>query len=321
MKKQRTYIVSSAQISVQEPFCAAGDFVEIPAGGGLYPCREPDYKAFVSPMASRRMSPILKRSIAVSKRALLDAGIACPDAIVAGTGLGCVSDTESFLLKMTEEGENLLNPSRFISSTPNTIASQIAMELECQGFNSTHVHDGFAFEGALQESIMMLGRGEVSNVLLCAADQTTPLLHSMVDRESIWKGLPCSEGAVCFILSNEVPVEGAVSIEDMLVCRDNPLRELERMMRENEISWDDIDCVVTSGFPGQELQYFPFIPEDKTVLTYKQYCGQWLTASAFGMLTCCSSLSAKDSARRRMLLCNHSGRTYSFIILCGLCTN
>ena len=113
----------------------------------------------------------------------------------------------------------------------------------------------------------------------------------------------------------------AASIEDMLVCRDNPLRELERMMRENEISWDDIDCVVTSGFPGQELQDFPFIPEDKTVLTYKQYCGQWLTASAFGMLTCCSSLSAKDAARRRILLCNHSGRTYSFIILYGLCTN
>lgn len=58
---------------------------------------KPDYKEFVPPALIRRMSDILRMAVASSNLALKDAGIEQPDAIITGTGLGCLYDTEKFL--------------------------------------------------------------------------------------------------------------------------------------------------------------------------------------------------------------------------------
>ena len=90
-------------------------------------CIEPEYAQYIDPKFLRRMSRILKLGTASSIMALADAGIKIPDAIITGTGYGCLEDTITFAKKMIENKEHALNPTPFIQSTHNTIGSQIAL--------------------------------------------------------------------------------------------------------------------------------------------------------------------------------------------------
>lgn len=319
MKRSPVYIKASSHISAQEPFSTLESFSPLPQEGAKVLCKDPDFRPFIPPMVSRRMSSIVKRSIAVSKHVLDKAGIQCPDAIITGTGIGCVGDTEIFLNQILDNGENMLNPSKFICSTPNTIGSQIAIYLGCRGFNSTHVNDGFAFEGALLDGVMLLQKRSVGNVLLCAADQMTDALYSLMDREPYWKGIPVSEGTVGFVLSN-CPESAVAAVDDVLLTRSNPSWEVDRMLRDNSLEWKDIDAVVTSLLPGEVPDSFAFVPEGVPMLTYKQYCGQYLTASAFGLLYA-GEVLRMGGKKGRILIAAYSRGTYSFILTSSLCTN
>ncbi|MBR6465779.1 MAG: beta-ketoacyl synthase chain length factor [Bacteroidales bacterium] len=319
MKRSPVYIKASSHISAQEPFCTLESFSPLPQDGTMVLCKDPDFRPFIPPMVSRRMNSIVKRSIAVSRHVLDKAGIQSPDAIISGTGIGCVGDTEVFLNQMLDNGENMLNPSRFICSTPNTIGSQIAIYLGNRGFNSTHVNDMFAFEGALLESVMLLQKGGAENVLLCAADQMTDGLYGLLDREAFWKGIPVSEGTVGFVLSN-CPEGAAAAVDDVVVTRSNPSWEVDRMLRDNSLEWKDIDAVVTSLLPGESSERFAFVPEGVHMQTYKQYCGQYFTASAFGLLYCGEVLQRMGKSGR-ILLASCSRGTYSFILTSSVCTN
>ena len=61
---------------------------------------EPDYKAFIDPKALRRMSRIIRMGVAAARACLQEASLATPDAIVTGTGYGCLEDTGLFLTSM-----------------------------------------------------------------------------------------------------------------------------------------------------------------------------------------------------------------------------
>ena len=76
-------------------------------------CVEPGYKTFIDPIQSRRMSRLIKMGITAAKMSVADAELAMPDAIITGTGLGSVEDTEKILGDITNE-ERLLNPTPFI---------------------------------------------------------------------------------------------------------------------------------------------------------------------------------------------------------------
>ncbi len=117
-------------------------------------CQEPDYKELIPPRTSRRMSRVIKMGVASALMALKDAGMEVPDAIVTGSGFGCMTDTEKFLESISENEEKFLNPSPFIHSTHNTISSQIALMLKCTGYNQTFVHGSFSFESALLDGMM-----------------------------------------------------------------------------------------------------------------------------------------------------------------------
>lgn len=80
-------------------------------------CKEPDYSAYIPAMQLRRMSKAVRMGIGASKIALQKAGIEKPDALSAGTALGCLQDTEVFLSKMLEQQEQMLTPTAFIQST------------------------------------------------------------------------------------------------------------------------------------------------------------------------------------------------------------
>ena len=59
--------------------------------------------------------------------------------------------------------KNILTPTSFIQSTHNTVGGQIALGLECKGYNFTYVHASISFESALLDAQLQLAMDEASN--------------------------------------------------------------------------------------------------------------------------------------------------------------
>src|SRR5689334_20950252 len=72
-------------------------------------CVEPDYAKWLDPKQIRRMSRILKMGATAAFIAMKESGVQKPDAIITGTGYGCLDDTGIFLSKMIENDEQALN--------------------------------------------------------------------------------------------------------------------------------------------------------------------------------------------------------------------
>jgi len=147
----------------------------------------PDYKLYIDLMARRRMGRIIKAGVSAAKICLNDAGAAMPEAIITGTGLGCIEDTERFLYSVLENQERLLNPAHFMQSTYNTLCSQIAIQLSCTNYNNTFVHRAFSFESALIDAMMLIAEERAGNVLVGGVDEITANHYAISGKLGIWK--------------------------------------------------------------------------------------------------------------------------------------
>src|ERR1700712_360138 len=66
---------------------------------------QPSYKEVIPPAAIRRMAKGVKMGIFASNQALKDAKVEVPDAIITGTGMGCVEDSNKFLKAILDNDE------------------------------------------------------------------------------------------------------------------------------------------------------------------------------------------------------------------------
>src|SRR5690606_36715948 len=92
---------------------------------------EPNYKDYIPPAAARRMAKGIKMGVSASKMALHEAGLDQVDAILTGTVMGCVLDSDKFLCGIIDNNELFLPLTSFFQSTYNTVGVLIALELQC----------------------------------------------------------------------------------------------------------------------------------------------------------------------------------------------
>lgn len=348
------YIRSAAAISIQEPL--SNQWSKEPVGYAQphNRCLEPDFKAFLDPIAARRMSRIIKRAAVTAARVTEESGIVVPDAVISGTGLGCVEDTEKFLTAMVNGGEEFLQPTYFIQSTHNTISSQIAIRLKCHGYNNTHVHRGISFESALFETALLFGCGRIKSALTGGYDELTPAYFTLLDRLGYWRkevadtlniiqhpgrGSFAGEGGVSFMLSAE---KGAGALAELSgvelgYCPESAGAMTDRLLDRCGIKRQEIGLVMT-GMNGDEENdrvYRTFLEKEFPLAEgafYKPLCGEFFTAPAYGTYvaaTCLQKgevparlmLNGKVSGNlRHILLYNHwQNREHSLILLtiCG----
>ena len=141
-----------------------------------------EIRDFVKPLEARRMGKLMKASLLSSLKALKQAGIDCPDAIITGTSLGCWENTEALLTQIEQEGEVMLSPTNFMQSTHNTIGSNVAIRTHCHGYNVTYTQGGDSLEWALRDARRQLQTGRCKTVLVGCHDETTPLYRSLMER-------------------------------------------------------------------------------------------------------------------------------------------
>ena len=271
-------------------------------------CIEPSYKEFLNPTLARRMARIIKMSIAASTICMKDARIEMPDAIMTGTALGCLEDTEKFLLAIIENEEQFLTPTSFIQSTHNTVSAQIALQLKCMNYNFTYVHKGFSFESALLDALMTIAEGEGKNVLVGGHDEMTDKYYRVCDRIDYWKkeivptmelvnsktsGSIAGEGAAFFMLckeKNEHTYAKLRGIKSLFKPANNieVQNTITEFLESKELSKNDIDVIIY-GINGDNRydniyhnlknNYFT----NSTATYFKHLCGEYQTASSFAM--------------------------------------
>ncbi len=155
----------------------------------------------------RRMSSIIKMGVAAAMKSLQELPETKPDAIITTTWLGCLTDSEKFLKNITENGENLLNPTPFIQSTFNAVGGQIALLTKNHSYNNTYTDRKDGLTNAMLDAYMLIKEGKARSVLVGIMNETTPTLELII--ENINKGeataaakctLP-EHGATFFIVS------------------------------------------------------------------------------------------------------------------------
>jgi len=305
------FIQSAAQISIQNPLCE--DWFETPIIPTLPYNRsiEPDYKQFISPIASRRMGKLIKRAIATSLSALKQADIQELDAIITGTGLGCVENTEKFLSAMVKEGEEFLQPTFFMQSTHNTISSQVALFLKCNGYNCTYSHRGTSFESALSDAFIQLKLGKIKNALVGGQDEMTPDYFNMLGKIGYWKteispetlqasnsnGSFAGECSAAITLGTEQKEQSLCKLHDVELLY-KPSKErmqevLQDIMTQANISSIDAVMLGISGDQKNDDIYKDFAETffaNKPICWYKNIFGESFTAPGFGVYTAATCL-------------------------------
>lgn len=304
---KNVYIQSAVSISAQRTFDNSEFLKEVIVyTNTVLPIINPNYKEYIPPAAARRMAKGIKMGVVASNLALKEAQIDNIDAIITGTGMGCVRDSEKFVSAIIDNDEQYLTPTAFIQSTHNTVGGQIALGIGCKGYNFTYVHSSTSFESALLDAKLMLACNEASSVLIGGVDELgehTIKIHRLVHHikeepvssenllQSNTKGAVFGEGANFFVLGNEKKENSyaqVIAVKTYNTIVNEVSDVIESFLQENNMSTDLISAVVfgNNGDVDHDNLYndlsegiFSTTPQ----IYYKHLCGEFNTASSFGV--------------------------------------
>lgn len=338
------FIRSATAISPQQSFIQEDFLKEIfTAKENKLFVQDADYAKYISPVAIRRMSRMLKYSISAAMQCLQEAGISSPDGIITGTGNGSVTDMESFLMDMIRLEEEILNPTAFIQSTYNTPNGWIAMQSKCEQYNQCFLSRGSSFElTVLDAQLQMADTNDQKYFLVGCYDEMTERYYIIKDKVDYWRketvngkdlfddkkpGTIAGEGSAFFTVSNHD--QNSLARLDALRMIQFPeaatiSATLAELLASIALSGHDIDLIVSGdngdsrhqNFYEEAYQLFPAA----SIAGFKHLSGEYDTASGFG-LWCAIRLmqmgeipeamlikEGKKESIRRVLFLNNSVR-------------
>ena len=328
--RSQIFVLSAKQISMQQPL--SEEWMETPIEYDVPFTRsiDPSFKEYISPIEARRMGRILKRALATSKEALKAAGSDSVDAIMTGTGFGCIENTEFFLDALSNEGEQLRKPTYFMQSTHNTICSLVAIQTKNYNYNATYAHKGISFESALNDAWLQFRLGKIDSALVGCHDEMTETFYRIMKKGGVMgqDDERCGEVAVSVVLSNAPvsqvvePVETPSQSQSALrpfdklraqgpqpLCRLTGLEMLHQptmndlidtvatMLQTANKSLADVDYILT-GISGDHKSDEAYLNEtktlfgDKPLLKYKHLFGENFTASGLSFYVAAQCLKA-----------------------------
>ena len=333
MTDQKIYIKAATQISMQQPlseaWLTAPERPDVP----YQRSQDPNFRDWLNPLESRRMGKLMKRALVTAQKVMKETEISQPDAIITGTGLGCIENTELFLDQLCREGEEMLKPTYFMQSTHNTISSLIAIQCKCHGYNTTYSHKSVSFDSALLDAFVQMRLGDIRTALVTGNDEMTPSYFSILQRTGYI-------GQAGQVTAGEASVAMMLTVEkDETLCEIEDARLLYHSggLGDGSLSvpsWPEpIDAVMfgvngnseNDAFYEQLGQQFAGVPQ----LRYKHLFGECYTASGLGVYAAAHLLKQGEVPAfmrcdggsealkvNRMLFVNHSdGQNVSYIVL------
>jgi 3-oxoacyl-(acyl-carrier-protein) synthase len=267
----------------------------LPPGNGLvHSCGALADVALLNPNQRRRLSRLQQMVlIAARKSHAPDSSVRV--AIAIGTGLGCLEDAGTFIENLVSKDEREPMPARFPNSVHNAPAGQVAIDQNARGLNSAPTNGEITFESALWQGISQLAADEADDALVGAVDELDKYLLCIGQRWRSWnEKIKPGEGAVVASISRAEKNSSSLA----RVTKIKLGRYRKPFDAEREADWiaSAIDLkkikIVLSGaktFPKLEPMYekvfaalFRRAGKNLEHQTYKQVCGEFHAASAFG---------------------------------------
>lgn len=304
---KNVYINSVGSVSAQKTFDNS-DFLEeiVYYEANVIKVIDPNYKDYIPPAAARRMAKGIKMSTVSSRTALEEAGLENVDAIMVGTGLGCIGDSAKFVSDIIDNNEQYLTPTRFIQSSHNTVSGQIALAIGCTGYNFTYVNASVSFESCLIDALLQLRTDEAKNVLVGGVDELADhhvRSHQLIEHikkapvaaqkllSSSTKGCVSAEGSNFFVLSDEKQASTyaeLVAVKTFNTLAENRLESvLENFLSENGLTTIEVDIAILGNNGDADYDhYYTIVSEgifkNTPQLYYKHLSGEFDTAASFG---------------------------------------
>ena len=331
MMKKDIYVLSAKQISVQQPLCEDWMTQPVEYQTPFNRSIDPSYKDYISPIEARRMGKILKRAIATSKEAIKASGLESVDAIITGTGYGCIENTEFFLDALSKDGEQMLSPTYFMQSTHNTISSLVAIQTKNHGYNVTYAHKGISFDSALQDAVLQMRLGKINSALIGGHDELTETFYRILKKGGMMgqDDEMCGEAAVSVVLGTKND-DYLCKLVNFKMLHKPTLEKLKAVAKDFQA-----DYIITgiSGNHKSDEAYFAETKElfsNAKLLKYKHIFGESFTSSGIGIYVAVQCLKAgkipahlfvnpseiSDKKPSKILIFNHSdGNNYSLTLL------
>ncbi len=261
------YIHGSGCMSVQPTFDTGYFFDAVTSyAQNPVPALDPDYKAFIPALQLRRMNKSMRMAIFASRLAMQQAGVTAIDAVITGSGLGCLRDSERFVESLRAEEGMSLNPTPFIQSTHNMAAAALALSLGCKGYNMTYVNNANSFESALLDAMIYLTEHPSATILLGGVDELgerTTQFWDLADylkrdatiptplTEQATPGEIATEGAAFFVASQEPGGHtlGKIRAVETRLETDIPETFITDFLQRNGIAVKTLDAVIL-GYNG-----------------------------------------------------------------------
>ncbi len=302
------YLYGSCCISIQPTFRDEYFFEEISeyTENGIKVI-DPDYKEFIPALQLRRMGKSMRMAVYASQKAIQNAGNPKIDAVITGTGEGCLRDSEKFVEAMWDDDGGLLNPTPFIQSTHNMAAATIALSLGCKGYNMTYTNNSNSFESAVLDAMLHLTENPGETILIGGleevSEQTQKFWNSIgylneenpqipTDLKLISRGEIISEGTGFFVASNEQKESclGKISALKTTFELGNPEEFILEFLQDNEISVNELDGIILGNngdnrydkiYQNLSESLFQNIPQ----IVYKNTLGEFdsITSLAVGI--------------------------------------
>lgn len=295
----KVYIKTATQISMQQPLSEEWMTSPIEYTEPYVRSLDPNFRDWLNPLESRRMGKIMRRALVTAQKVMRDSGILQPDAVITGTGLGCIENTELFLDQLCREGEEMLKPTYFMQSTHNTISSLISIHNHLHGYNTTYSHKSVSFDSAFLDAFTQLRLGDIRTALVTGNDEMTPTYFSILQRAG-YVGQPgqvaSGEASVAMMLTTD-PTDALCEVE-----------EVRMSVKDLQLPSSSVDLLVlgTNGVPQNDCLYQKVaqqLPEVET-FEYKRLFGECYTVSGIGVYAA-AHLICKGRANR-ILFVNHS---------------
>lgn len=253
------------------------------------------------PMLRRRMSGIVRTAVTCALQCMEGTPSQEIDAIITGTGLGCLADTQKFMDSLLDNHEQALSPTPFIQSTFNTVAAQIAMLCNNQSYNMNYTHQSLSFESALIDGMLRLAEGD-RNVLVGAFDELTPTAQTLLNRLNVYRYNKPGAGAQFFILSKNKTEK---SMARMAMPQTN--NRAKDYLAKYGLSIADIDLLINDDGTLNIYSYGSFrkanFPDTTPCEEFKKQCGEYQTASSFALWRAVQRLN-EDKSLNHILVHN-----------------
>jgi 3-oxoacyl-(acyl-carrier-protein) synthase len=310
---------------------------------------EPEYKDIIPARLLRRMSKLVRMSVATAMP-LIDKSKEV-DGIIIGSSNGSIERSLRFLNQIIDYKEDVLSPTDFVQSTPNCVAGVLALMGKITGYNASHVNMGLSFESSLLDGFLVFENSNCKQLLIGGGDELSEASYNIGEQRDLYKDEPIStaellhsatkrtipgEGVAMFVVDAEKNKESIAEIVDVDMIshatQEEVLEKIDLFLAKHNLISADIDgvfvgrngdCFTDQIYDYLQDQLFP----TQNIYTYKGLTGEYPTVSAFAVWMATKLLSGtplplesvwKETKRenKNILLYNVSeGTQHGFILM------